>query len=192
LIAGRGLLLPPYRPDINPVETGFVKLEALLRNAAERVFRRNLGRLRHALDLCRPVSPEHRVKPSPRPMRSSSFASSARLIPPAMLQNRSLVAPCKKGDLSGISQPNIRFASLACEAAGRLEPPAGLDQRAGAVRAIEGQVHVAQPIGQGHLCFNLGSVLRRLDRHWPSVGAPYERQGRPRHWSGPSSKGGRD
>jgi len=33
---GRMLDLPPYRPDLNPIETAFAKLKGLLRSAAER------------------------------------------------------------------------------------------------------------------------------------------------------------
>jgi hypothetical protein len=60
----------------------------------------------------------------------------------------------KKGELGGISQPNICLASLAFEAGCRLEPLAWLDQRVTAVRTIEGQVYIAQPIGQRHLSFH--------------------------------------
>ena len=34
----RLLLLPPYSPDLNPIENAFAKLKALLRKAAERTI----------------------------------------------------------------------------------------------------------------------------------------------------------
>ena len=44
----RLLFLPPYSPDLNPIEQAFAKLKALLRKAGERTFEglwRRLGRL---------------------------------------------------------------------------------------------------------------------------------------------------
>ena len=47
--AGASLLnLPPYSPDLNPIENAFAKLKALLRKAAERTVEglwRTIGRL---------------------------------------------------------------------------------------------------------------------------------------------------
>ena len=42
------MLLPPYSPDLNPIELAFSKLKALLRKAAERTIlglTRRIGRL---------------------------------------------------------------------------------------------------------------------------------------------------
>jgi transposase len=43
--------LPPYSPDLNPIETAFAKLEALIRGAAERTIdglQRQIGKARNA------------------------------------------------------------------------------------------------------------------------------------------------
>ena len=37
------IFLPPYSPDLNPIELAFAKLKAMLRKAAERSGRRPLG-----------------------------------------------------------------------------------------------------------------------------------------------------
>ena len=43
------LFLPPYSPDMNPIELAFSKLKALLRKAAARTSNRLWRALRHAL-----------------------------------------------------------------------------------------------------------------------------------------------
>jgi transposase len=47
--------LPPYSPDLNPIEQLFSKLKALLRKAAERTIPRLLRKIR---SLLRAVSPD--------------------------------------------------------------------------------------------------------------------------------------
>jgi transposase len=37
-VGARRLLLPPYSPDLNPIEQAFAKLKALLRKASERTL----------------------------------------------------------------------------------------------------------------------------------------------------------
>jgi transposase len=52
LIEARGaqlLLLPPYSPDLNPIEMAFSKLKALLRKAAERTVATLWDRIGEAL-----------------------------------------------------------------------------------------------------------------------------------------------
>src|SRR5215203_5516311 len=53
LIEGRGcklLYLPPYSPDLNPIEEAFAKLKALLRKAEARTREALLGAMGRALD----------------------------------------------------------------------------------------------------------------------------------------------
>ena len=44
------LFLPPYSPDLNPIEQAFAKLKALMRNAAERTVEETWRRLGTLLD----------------------------------------------------------------------------------------------------------------------------------------------
>ena len=49
--AGASLLyLPPYSPDLNPIEMAFSKLKALLRKAAERTVDARWNRIGRSLD----------------------------------------------------------------------------------------------------------------------------------------------
>ena len=53
LIEGRGcelLYLPPYSPDLNPIELAFSKLKASLRRAQARTFEALIGAMGRALD----------------------------------------------------------------------------------------------------------------------------------------------
>lgn len=50
----RLLLLPPYSPDLNPIENAFAKLKALLRKAAERTVDRLWRRIGLLLDAFTP------------------------------------------------------------------------------------------------------------------------------------------
>ena len=50
----RLLLLPPYSPDLNPIENAFAKLKALLRKAAERTVDRLWRRIGLLLDAFSP------------------------------------------------------------------------------------------------------------------------------------------
>lgn len=57
LIEARGgtrLLLPPYSPDLNPIEMAFAKLKALLRKAAERTIGALWDRIGQLLDAFTP------------------------------------------------------------------------------------------------------------------------------------------
>ena len=57
MIEGRGatlLLLPPYSPDLNPIERAFAKLKALLRAAAERTIPTLWDRIGSLLDAFAP------------------------------------------------------------------------------------------------------------------------------------------
>ena len=54
--------LPPYSPDLNPIEQAFAKLKSLLRKASERTVRRPGS----ASALCWPVS-QHRNAPTTSP-----------------------------------------------------------------------------------------------------------------------------
>ena len=51
---GRLLYLPPYSPDLNPIENAFSKLKGLLRTAAERTVEGLWGRIGRLLDEFRP------------------------------------------------------------------------------------------------------------------------------------------
>ncbi len=54
--AGMGLLyLPPYSPDFNPIEQGFAKLKALLRQAAPRSVEAICDALARILDRFKPT-----------------------------------------------------------------------------------------------------------------------------------------
>ena len=54
--AGMGLLyLPPYSPDLNPIEQAFAKIKALLRRAAPRSFNAIITALQSILDRFRPA-----------------------------------------------------------------------------------------------------------------------------------------
>jgi len=48
------LYLPPYSPDLNPIEMAFSKLKALLRKAAERTRDRLWDKIGHVLDAFTP------------------------------------------------------------------------------------------------------------------------------------------
>lgn len=53
LIEGRGcelLYLPPYSPDLNPIEEAFAKLKALLRKAGARTHKTLIEAMGRALD----------------------------------------------------------------------------------------------------------------------------------------------
>ncbi len=50
----RLLLLPPYSPDLNPIENAFANLKALLRKAAERTVDRLWRRIGLLLDAFTP------------------------------------------------------------------------------------------------------------------------------------------
>jgi transposase len=54
-VGARAVYLPPYSPDLNPIEQLFSKLKALLRKAAERTIPRLLRKIR---SLLRTVSPD--------------------------------------------------------------------------------------------------------------------------------------
>jgi transposase len=67
--AGAELLyLPPYSPDLNPIEQAFAKLKALLRAAARRTVDALWHAIGHALDAFSPG----RMHPLPRPRRLCS------------------------------------------------------------------------------------------------------------------------
>ena len=51
---GRLLYLPPYSPDLNPIENAFSKLKRLLRSAAERTVEKLWRRIGLLLDRFRP------------------------------------------------------------------------------------------------------------------------------------------
>lgn len=58
LIEAKGatrLLLPPYSPDLNPIEMAFAKLKALLRKAAERTVGALWDRIGHVLEAFTPA-----------------------------------------------------------------------------------------------------------------------------------------
>jgi transposase len=48
-VGARAVYLPPYSPDLNPIEQLFSKLKALLRKAAERTIPRLLRKIRSLL-----------------------------------------------------------------------------------------------------------------------------------------------
>ena len=48
------LLLPPYRPDFNPIEKAFAKLKALLRREAERTVSGLWNLIGRLVDLFQP------------------------------------------------------------------------------------------------------------------------------------------
>jgi transposase len=50
----RRLYLPPYSPDLNPIEQGFAKRKALLRKAAARTFDALINASASALKACTP------------------------------------------------------------------------------------------------------------------------------------------
>jgi transposase len=55
----RLLYLPPYSPDLNPIEQAFAKLKALLRTAASRTVDALWQAIGHALDTFTPVECAH-------------------------------------------------------------------------------------------------------------------------------------
>jgi transposase len=58
--AGASLLyLPPYSPDLNPIELAFAKLKALLRAAARRTVEALWQAIAHALDAFTPAECAH-------------------------------------------------------------------------------------------------------------------------------------
>jgi transposase len=58
--AGAELLyLPPYSPDLNPIEHAFAKLKALLRTAASRAVAALWQAIGHALDAFTPAECAH-------------------------------------------------------------------------------------------------------------------------------------
>lgn len=54
-VGAHRLLLPPYSPDLNPIEQAFAKLKALLRNASERALETTWRRIG---DLLRHFTPQ--------------------------------------------------------------------------------------------------------------------------------------
>jgi transposase len=48
-VGGSAVYLPPYSPDLNPIEQLFGKIKALLRKAAERTIPRLLRKIRSLL-----------------------------------------------------------------------------------------------------------------------------------------------
>jgi transposase len=57
LIGGRGasvLFLPPYSPDLNPIELAFAKLKQLLRSAGHRTMEALWSDVQRMLDLITP------------------------------------------------------------------------------------------------------------------------------------------
>jgi transposase len=54
-VGARAIYLPPYSPDLNPIEQLFSKLKALLRKAAEQTIPRLLRKIRWLL---RAISPD--------------------------------------------------------------------------------------------------------------------------------------
>jgi transposase len=69
------LYLPPYSPDLNPIEHAFAKLKALLRTAAARTIE---GALAHHRPTARRLQPR-RMCPLPRPRRLCSVQSADAL-----------------------------------------------------------------------------------------------------------------
>ena len=62
--------LPPYSPDLNPIEQAFAKLKALLRKAAERTVDGLWNAIGQLLDLF----PPDRVRQLPRQLRLSTVS----------------------------------------------------------------------------------------------------------------------
>ena len=62
--------LPPYSPDLNPIEQAFAKLKALLRKAAERTVDGLWTAIGKLLDLL----PARRVRQLPRQLRLSTLS----------------------------------------------------------------------------------------------------------------------
>ena len=62
--------LPPYSPDLNPIEQAFAKLKALLRKAAERTVDGLWNAIGKLLDLF----PPSRVRQLPRQLRLSTVS----------------------------------------------------------------------------------------------------------------------
>ena len=62
--------LPPYSPDLNPIEQAFAKLKALLRKAAERTVDGLWNAIGRLLDLF----PPGRVRQLPRQLRLSTLS----------------------------------------------------------------------------------------------------------------------
>jgi transposase len=54
MAGGRLLFLPPYSPDLNPIENAFSKLKALLRKAAARTVEQLWKAIAHAIDAFTP------------------------------------------------------------------------------------------------------------------------------------------
>ena len=62
--------LPPYSPDLNPIEQAFAKLKALLRKAAERTVDGLWNAIGKLLDLF----PASRMRHLPRQLRLSTVS----------------------------------------------------------------------------------------------------------------------
>ena len=62
--------LPPYSPDLNPIEQAFAKLKALLRKAAQRTVDGLWTAIGQLLELLRP----NRVRQLPRQLRLSTLS----------------------------------------------------------------------------------------------------------------------
>src|SRR3546814_9118124 len=58
-VGARLLFLPPYSPDLNPIEQMFAKLKHLLRKAAEQTTENTWKRIGSLLDTFSPRSEEH-------------------------------------------------------------------------------------------------------------------------------------
>ena len=54
MAGARLLFLPPYSPDLNPIENAFSKLKALLRKAAARTVEQLWKAIAHAIDAFTP------------------------------------------------------------------------------------------------------------------------------------------
>ena len=54
-VGARLLFLPPYSPDLNPIENAFAKLKALLRKAAARNIDQLWTAIADAIDTFRPI-----------------------------------------------------------------------------------------------------------------------------------------
>ena len=53
-VGARRVLLPPYSPDLNPIENAFAKFKAILRRAAARTFDDLISAIRDALPAFNP------------------------------------------------------------------------------------------------------------------------------------------
>ena len=106
------LFLPPYSPDLNPIEQVFAKLKLLLRKAAERSVEQPGERIGTLLDASphrmRQLPPQLRIRFSLNRSRSSTSSTSARTMTQVTRTNLSLRCARRRGRSAIASRASSR------------------------------------------------------------------------------------